>query len=197
MQHQGLTIYLTETPLFHPINTLTGPFLRTTLSFCLSTIQSFFAALFAVRADEGFKFTYLSWAPVSHVLLSLAKLSLLQSPDWDLGYAKEQLDLVEVLDRIIVSFRRMSVANALFERIVKRFSGFKEAFEKKRGMVLGVVEGGMGNGFGEGQTVVGDEGVIETQNGYMSMGMEGVLMNDFSQLGDGFWEEMMGDWQSL
>jgi hypothetical protein len=168
---------------------------------------------------HSFKFTYPAWAPISHTLFAIARLSLLVHPDWDLAWVRTTLDLSSVLGALIPAFQRIRVSNAaLLERIVLRFKNFRDVFEKRRAEVLGesLRSGSLATAAaaadraereslvvvaGPETAVVPPESGLQSLYGDVQMDgilMDGMLKDDFGPLGDdSFWQEMMGDWPTF
>jgi hypothetical protein len=191
LQYYGIVVYLTESPLFMS-KPMPGIALQTMLSTCLSAVQSFVKVLLSVEGPQ-FKFPYPCWVPVTHTLLALAKLSLFENESWDLEYVRSTLDLSAVLDSFIPMFQRLCVVAVMMEKIMMRFSAFKEVFEKRREMVLGVPQplmnqGAHGNASGLDYTA---------QLAYRNTQIDDMFMENFGQLDKVFWQDAIGDWASF
>lgn len=187
MHYHSVLASLTETALFSPL-----PSRSATLHTCLISTHAFLSSLFSVPTLEYYRFSYVSWMQLLHVLGVLSKLSRFESDDWDLSHVRGVLDLGLVLEGLIGKFRELEGVtsnsngggggggglggddgpkNGLFERVIPRFELYKREFEEKReALAARWRDSGAGDGGGGGGPGRGGEGGAALAG--MEMGME-------------------------
>lgn len=173
MHYHSLLAYLTETALSIPL-----PSRHATLRACLTSTQAFLSFLFCIPLVDYYKFTYVSWAQLFHILVVLFKLSSFDGPDWDLTHVRGVVDLSQILDNVISRFQEIQTstnADGLLVTIIPRLMQYKEAFEKKRATLMG------------GPAIM-SQSELETP---LHMNLDDLM---FGELDEGFWQEIMADW---
>jgi hypothetical protein len=94
---------------------------------------------------DYYKLTYATWSQMRHILVVLYKLSCFESADWDPTHVREILDLSTILQNIISQFERIQQwssrnggkGDEFLSRSVPKMLEYKEAFERKRAIILG------------------------------------------------------------
>jgi len=176
MHYHSLLAYLTETALSVPL-----PSRHAILRACLTSTQAFLSFLFCVPIADYYKFTYVSWAQLFHILVVLFKLSSFESPDWDLTHVRGVMDLSQILDKIISRFQEIQTstnADGLLVTVIPKLMQYREAFEKKRATLM------------SGHAIT-PQSELEIP---LHMSLDDLM---FGQLDDGFWQEIMANWDPM
>lgn len=174
MHYHSLLTYLTETALSIPLSTR-----QATLHACLTSTHAFFSFLFSIPLVDYYKLTYVTWSQMRHILVVLYRLSSFESPDWDLSHVRNILDLSTIIQNIISQFEKIQwwsnrngdQGEGILSRFIPRLKEYKEAFERKRAIILGET----------------DTPSTETS----PLPMDDLM---FGQLDDAFWQEILADW---
>lgn len=176
MHYHSLLAYLTETALSIPL-----PSRHATLRACLTSTQAFLSFLFCVPIVDYYKFTYVSWAQLFHVLVVLFKLSSFESPDWDLTHVRGVMGLSQILDNVISRFQEIQTstnADGLLVTVIPKLMKYKEAFEKKRETLMSGL-------------AIPSQLELETP---LHMSLDDLM---FGRLDEGFWQEIVADWDPM
>jgi hypothetical protein len=179
MHYHSLLAYLTETALAIPL-----PSRHATLHACLTSTQSFLSFMFYVPLVDYYKFTYVSWAQMMHILVVLYKLSNFESPDWDLTHVRGVADLSQVLDNLIARFQQLMAwmkGDELLSIAVPRLQQYREAFEKKRASLIG-------------SPATSSSATVLQSEPLPHMELDDLM---FGQLTEGFWQEITADWYPI
>jgi hypothetical protein len=106
LQYHNLRIHLYEIALHVPLpqpenmtsSTNNQSYWRLqTLYSCLNAVKEFIDIYFTIPVELYFHLAVGAWGQITHVLIVLSRLCLLDFPNWDLNHVKEVLDFSEVL----------------------------------------------------------------------------------------------------
>ena len=83
------------------------------LSTCVQAARTWFDAFFRIDPEAYALFGFAIWAQLSHLVLSVYRLTLLNEPWWDRGLVTRTIDLNQVLDQMLNRMTSASQAAAL------------------------------------------------------------------------------------
>lgn len=218
MHYHCILVYLTETALYSP----TLPSRVATLHACLTSIISFFSALFSVPTLDYYKCIYPIWIQMMYSLGVLSKLSLFESNDWDLSHVGRMFDLSIVLEGMIgrlgeVMIMRRQMAGAqnvefsseenddgLVGKVIPQFRKHQETFEKRRQEIrrraapATPFQTATIPNISEQQTRMTAPATTEMMfDKYIPDNHFDISQVYFSQLDDAFWQDFMGNSASM
>ena len=165
------------------------PSRQATLHACLNSAHSFLATLFSIPVMDYYKPTYITWMQQIHVFVVLSKLSSFESDDWDLAHVRDMVDLSVVTDRFVARLEELgrgrSTVNEknLLSNAILKLKEYGKRFERRREALM------------RGKTAA-EQSLAERAPDVEGGGfLEDAVW--FSELDDSFWQEILGDWNSL
>jgi len=83
------------------------------LAKSLQAARSWLDVFFSMEPSTSASASFFIWCQMSHVITSLYRLSVIDEPDWDRVLVRDTVDLMDVMDRLIQRFARVSADASL------------------------------------------------------------------------------------
>ncbi|KAK2038051.1 hypothetical protein LZ31DRAFT_559916 [Colletotrichum somersetense] len=105
---------------------------------CLHGVKAWFDHFFTLQPATYFYFSFLSFAQLSHCVVALYRLSILEDPVWDRAGVRSTIDLIATLDEVANRFvlvcdgaglRDDTGEGTTFDKAVKTIRGLKSTWE--------------------------------------------------------------------
>jgi len=109
MHHTELCINSLALLSDEPLISTTSEFSRLDyLSACVPSIKSWFQTFFAIPPTSYLSLAFPVFTQLTHSIVILYKLSVLDDPAWDRGLVRETVDIFLILEQLIGNFQLMA-----------------------------------------------------------------------------------------
>jgi len=182
MHYHSVEIHLYEIGLSKPHNNGTDQgFKRLELLYaCLLSAKSFVEAFFLIPLASYCSLSFVTWIQLSHTLTIICRLLLVNSEGWDIAHAREVVDFPAILQRLAEKFLEAKKITEAIQAIDPEKNTFNQYAQIMQWVKLNY------------ESILSTKSLGSQQS--LDFSADEVMMGDFLNPDDAFWQDFVGDW---